>query len=373
MKASHYLLSGCIACMLFAAFPAHAVIDADAAVVKLRTSCAEAGVILNNCFTDLPSLNAWIWNTRNPAPSATSALLVEIGPGSFTGTFGCNNKGYVTLRGAGMGKSIIQNGSSPVSTTNCVNLSFSHLTLRNTGTLFGVRNLGGSTVWDNVEIDGLGYAWFDSPSACGGTGGGGTHYWFSSRITARTSGNSTTAYFNACDVSWFFGSEITAIGSNGQVSPIVAVGGEVHVYGSVIRAISNTGAVTSSFVAVQATGESGTPAKIHIHGTGIDVISPAANNIVALAASNGGEIHANQSSYNLSTGAGGTVTRISNSGGHIHAPYLWEQHPNPPAITSVTGADTAIITGTSDGHPHLVIYDSNCASKWFDSTLNTCR
>jgi hypothetical protein len=113
--------------------------------------------------------------------------------------------------------------------------------------------------------------------------------------------------------------------------------------------------------------------KIHIHGTGIDVISQSANNIVALAASNGGTIHANAAAYSLKTGSGGTVTRISNNGGHVHAPYLWEQHANPPAILSENGADMAVVTGTADNHPHLVIYDTSCAGKWFDTSTNACR
>jgi hypothetical protein len=245
-------------------------------------------------------------------------------------------------------------------------MTFSHMTLRNTANLFGVSNRGGSTFWDNIKIEGLGYAWFDSPTTCGG---GGKHYWWSSRIIARTAANSATAYYNACDESWFFGSEITAIGSTGQIRTISASGGEVHVYGSVIRAMSDNGAVIGSgFTAVSSSGT----AKVHIHGTGIDVISPIANNIVALSATNGGEVHANQSSYVLSTGAGGSATRISNNGGHIHAPYIWEHIPSVPNFTSVTGADMTTITNTPGNHPHLVIYDSGCTSSWFDTSTNAC-
>lgn len=99
-------------------------------------------------------------------------------------------------------------------------------------------------------------------------------------------------------------------------------------------------------------------------------------NIVVLSAATGGTIHANGSSYNLST-VGGTVTRVVNNGGHIHAPYLWEHIPDPatvPNFTSVTGADmTTVTTGTSDGQPHLLIYSTNCASKWYDSVDKACR
>ena len=118
--------------------------------------------------------------------------------------------------------------------------------------------------------------------------------------------------------------------------------------------------------------------------TGIDVIGSGANPIVALSAITNGEIHGNQTAYNLSTGVGGVIKRVSkDSTGHIHAPYQWETHPdvpfaNNPGVTfeSVTGYDSAVVTtkvgGTPD-HPHTVIYDSSCASKWFDTTINQCR
>ena len=85
-----------------------------------------------------------------------------------------------------------------------------------------------------------------------------------------------------------------------------------------------------------------------------------------------GTIHANQAAYNLD-GKGGPVARIVNFGGHIHAPYFWEAHDAPPAITSVTGADTAVVTNNTDGRPHIVIYDSTCTSKWYDTATKLCR
>ena len=349
--------------------PSQAAIDADASVVKLRTSCQVAGNPLDNCFTDLNTLNAWIWQTRNPTPSSASPLRVDIGPGTFTGQFSCTSAGYVTLRGSGMGVTVIQNGSMPISTLHCDNMVFSHLTVKNTQTLFGVRNLGGSTFWDSVEIDGLGYAWFDSPGACNG-GTPGSHHFFNSRIIAHTSGVSDTAVFNACDATWLIGSEITSIGASGaQVMPIEAVGGEVHVYGGNIRTLTDGNVSTAFMVAAKSVGNT----EIHIHGTGIDVISQGPNDITALTASDGGLIHANASAYVLKTASGGSVTRIANSGGTVWAPYVWQPSANPPAITSANGADTAVITGTADGHPHMVIYDVSCASSWFDSTTGTCH
>ena len=357
--------SGLILSALFASAPAQAVVDNNAAQVLLRSSCTENGATIDNCFDDLNTLNTWIWNTRYPSP--VTPLNVEVGPGTFTGQFSCTGSGFVSIHGAGMGNTVIQNSSSPISTTQCVNLVFADMTLKNTGNLFGVRNAGGTTVWHNVEIIGLGYAWFDTPGGCSGAPG--THYWFGSRITAETSAaGSTTAYFNACDHTWFYGSEITAKGSAGNLStPLVAVGGEVHVYGSNIRALPESGAVMNKVTAVTATNT----AEIHIHGTGIDVISDAANDIVALDASNGGTIHANESSYVMKTGSG-TKTRVLNNGGNIMAPYQWQVDATPPAINSVSGYDTVIYTSTGDGHPHFAVYDSSCPGDWYDINTSSC-
>ena len=346
---------------------AFAAIDTDAEVVELRTSCTENGSPINNCFTDLGTLNTWIWSTRKP--SATSPLKVNIGPGTFEGQFRCTDSGHVTLNGSGMGNTIIQAPSSPVSTTRCVDMVFDSFTLKNYGTLFGTKNEGGSTTWNNMELIGLGYAWFDTPGSCGSAPG--KHYWFNSKITAeKTAAGSTTAYFNACDESWFYGSEIVAKGSSNSSTPIRAVGGEVHVYGSVIRAIPDSGAIMSEVTAVTATSG----AEIHIHGTGIDVITDAANDITALKASNNGSIHASASSYVLITGEGGTKTRLSESGGKIMAPFSWNQDTTPPDINTVDGADSVVVfnPAASGETPHLLIYSSNCTSNWFEVNTNSC-
>ncbi|MBI3186286.1 MAG: hypothetical protein HYZ31_00290 [Gammaproteobacteria bacterium] len=367
--------------------PAFAIIDNNAPIVKLRDitngGCTEAGLNIDNCFTDITSLSNWVSGVRRP--NASTPLVVDIGPGKFVGAFGCNSldyPGYVTLRGAGMKNTIIEAPQSPVSTNKCVQMRFSDMTLRNTGNLFGVQNLGGSTFWDNVEIDGFGYAWFDSPSACGVNYIPGSHYWFGSKITTRSAAGSSTAYFNACDVSYFFGSEITANAtvSGTLVRTITAVGGKVHVYGSVIKALSGSGISTSSMYAALATGKG----EIHIHGTGIDAISADGNSLYVLSANSGGEIHANGSAYNLKTGVGGSISRISNSGGHIHAPYLWEHVPNTDGdintidtnFSSANGADqTTVTSGTNDGHPHVAVYSTACptTARWYDQVDKVCR
>lgn len=336
--------------------------------VHLKTDCT--GV--TDCAETLAELVPWIWDIRNPTSS--SPLLVKIGSGTFTGQFSCNEGGHVSLQGSGVGNTILKNPAMPISVTNCTELKFSHLTVKNeTVSLLGIMWIGGGTsIWENVEVDVTGYGWSE------GAGGGcqwepGEHYWFSSKITTRTYqySKSSTAYYATCDVSWFFGSEITSKGTvNGAVvKPINAIGGEVHVYGSVIRAIAEPGISTAEINAAQAR----VGGEVHIHGSGIDLISTEGNDLIALKAQAGSMIHANQSSFVMKTGAGGTKTRILEEGdGHVHAAYLWEKSAIAPDIKSTTGSDMVVITNTSDDKPHLLISNSTCPSKWHDTVTNEC-
>lgn len=377
------LFSTLIACIAFVS-SASAAIDNNAQAVKLQTSCTEAGVALNNCFTSMNTLTTWIGNTR--LPNKAAPLLVNIGPGKFGRlALTCNATagytGYISFSGAGPSQSVIQfaAGSQPpfgvIESNGCTNLSFSGLTVT-TGGNYGyiVWNGGGMSHWSNVVVDVSARGW--SEESCGTTKG--EHYWFGSRFVNTALATIGNAYSANCDDSWFIGSEITLTtkkkgtlsAGSGNFSTISAANNtEVHVYGSVVRALGqdtflSSGSLTAVTVALNG--------QVHLHGTGIDVLSAEPRNVIALSAASGGIIHANGSSYNLST-TSGTVTRIVNNGGHIHAPYLWEHIPNSPLV-SVTGADMATVaTGTSDGHPHLVIYDTSCASKWFDTVDRLCR
>lgn len=348
-------------------------IDNNAAVVKLRQSCVEDGVTLSNCFTDMPTLNTWVWGTRQP--SVTSPLLVEIGPGTFIGKFACVNSGYVSLRGSGQGTTVLENGSQPISSNDCTELKFSDLTVRNTETLLGVGWMGGGTsTWQNVHLDMLGYAWWEGAgTGCQWTPG--EHYWLNSRITAHpVTGTTATTYYATCDVSWFIGSEVTAIADSSftgsaPVQTVRVPGGEVHFYGSVIRSITESGTNITKQSAVFARDGG----QVHIHGTGIDVISGDGNNIIALEAISGASIHANQASYVMQTGAGGTKTRILADGGTIRAPYLWQEGTTPPDIISADGSDMVVQTGNADNKPHLLLYSTDCVSSWFDVVTNTCN
>ena len=352
---------------------AFAVIDTGAAVVKLRHvnqgGCNEGGVPLNNCFSDLASLNSWI-STR--APSSSNPLLVEIGPGIFGGTFTCSSLGNITLRGSGRTNTTIGSAGAAftagMTLTNCTNLNVSSLKV--VGTYGAIQWTGtGTTTWTDVDVVGQGRGWYETDGNCAQTQT--KHYWFSSRIEAQPLFSLVIPYNAYCGESWFFGSELlsSATSNWGSVHPIVAIGkGEAHIYGSVLRTlVTGTGNATVNAAYASNGGH------IHIHGTGIDIISNVAVSIAALRADTGGVIHANGAAYNLKT-AGGTVTRIVkdlDTATHIHAPYLWEEHSNPPTIVSANGADMAVVTDANQ--PHLLIYSANCTSKWFDTSTNTCR
>lgn len=339
---------------------AYAGIDANASIVSLRTSCTENNgtVVLNNCFTDINSLQNWLSNTRKP--NASTPLLVDIGPGNFEGLIACwapSTYSHVTFRGAGMNRTSI--GRLTLG-AGCTEFVFSDLTVAQQGSYaVTILNPGTNTTWKNVFLNGN---WDEYGT--GGTGIPGKHYWFQSRINGH--------YQIAVDQSWFFGSEIANSRPllNGENTLIVRSGGEAHVYGSNIN-ITNSSTTALDLVAVLAQ----TGGKVHIHGTGIDVISVTTSNITALKAESGGEIHANGAAYNMKAPAGSTITRVvkdSDPQTHAHAPYLWEHIPTLP-LTSIQGADMTIVsTGTADGRPHIAIYDSNCQSKWYDTSDKAC-
>lgn len=358
---------------------AHAATDLAAAVVKVRKVCSDNGVALDNCFTSMGSLTSWMANTRKP--NANSPLRVEIGPGNFLEDvfFNCNAAngytGYTSFEGAGSSQTVINGygsgSTTPVNVNSCTELSFSHMKIT-TRFYGGVKwNGGGNSRWTDVQVVGSGRAWYEE--TCGATPG--SHYWMGSKLTATAVFSIAETYRASCDESWFFGSEVTASvpagsyqASGGAATAMSA--GVIHLYGSVLRTLID-GPTFGNNVPAASVGYGTAGGTIHIHGTGIDGISTTGQNITALYAGPSGMLHTNETAFNLSTT--GTVTRIVNAGGHVHAPYLWEAHPEVPAITSVNGADMAVVTNTSDGQPHLVIYSTACTSKWFDTVTKACR
>jgi hypothetical protein len=409
MKPSRFFVLAMLFSAAMVSQAAHAVIDSNATVVKLRTSCSEGGTTLNNCFVALETisgnplsgLQAWIDNRAN-AP-----LTVEIGPGNFK-NFKCNSKDDISLKGSGPAQSILTGSGITygLEATNCARFNVQDLTVTNNGFTL-VWNGTGSSRWTNVTIQSTAAGvWADGLADNGcpiiNNSNKPVHYWFNSRLLG-TGMN----YIAACSDNWFFGSEIMVTGPSlflpGVASALVvgtSIGTttatpEAHVYGSVIRVnvgLSDsypvpTAGNTSGVIAVVATrvGE------VHLHGTGIDVINTGGlgNTIAALSAYAGGSIHAHGSAYNLKKGNGATAKAVriikdTNTATHVHAPYQWEEHATLPVITSVDGADMAIETdcsssgcATAGSEPHLFIYrGSFCTGAngpWWDVIAKKCR
>lgn len=374
---------------IFIIYPpfATAAATATAETVHFRKSCTVDGSVLSNCFEDTERAEFLDWIHTTRTPNVSSPLLVKIGAGQFIKgllprgkkyplVFYCEDAsgftGHITFQGAGRPQTNIGDDSNYTLVVDaCESMVFKDLTISATGGSGGAISWsgGGDSVWQDVDINSQYYGW--TSTNCGAERG--KHYWFSSRITNVDAFSASTAYREECDESWFYGSEIQNIASYLSSSPSVFSvqgSGEVHVYGSAIRSDAPDQLSAGRNVAAVRVANGG---NIHIHGTGIDVISAAANDIVVLDINSGGQVHANETSYNLSTAQGGTITRISNSGGIAKAPYLWQNAAEAPDITSVTGADMAVVENTTDGHPHFTIYDSSCPSGWFDTTLAACR
>ncbi|MDH5649494.1 MAG: hypothetical protein OEY67_07530 [Gammaproteobacteria bacterium] len=390
--------------------PVLAVIDSDASEIQLRKNCNAGGVQLDNCFTSLVDTLEWLWGIdpakthRSPIPSKTDPVIVDIGPGLFyvptpenagdVGAF-CDQRGFVTFRGAGREHSIISAADGAtgygLAINNCTSLSFQDLTIDTKDTFFGILWTGdGNSSYSNIELIGNGQLWYDLNCTTGNS----KHYWTSSKLTAKTNPDTfpiANAYTSTCAETWFFGSEITAIGTrnNAKVIAIDVSSGIVHVYGSNIRALSDPGIATSNIIAVQSFSNLG---EVHIHGTGIDAISTDNNNVVALKALSEGNIHASETSYVLKSN-GGTKTRVVTDGGVINAPFNWGPRTEPPAIISVSGADTYIETDClkdqkcswkpdplpQNEYPHMMVYRPACTGTgadqgpWYDTVTMECR
>lgn len=357
----------------------YAVIDSNAPVVKLQTSCTEGGTALNNCFETTDSVVSWMTTVRVPKPSAAAPLTVKMGPGTFgplmlTCDATSGFTGNVSFAGSGRDQSRFQGAgflvTHPAVIRNCTALDFADIKFVSPKYGYIDWGGGGTSVWENVDVAGGSRGWLET--SCGSSPG--KHYWFSSRIFSSGFG-ANTPYSASCDESWFFGSEIVT-NANGPAAWAYG-NAQLHVYGSNLRVDDSVGGLTVPVVAFQA-NDNGV---VHIHGTGIDAAGGTNSTVKALVAAGGGMIHANASSYFLSAGAGGTIMRADNNNGtgHIHAPYLWEHIPDPavmPNFTSINGADmTTVTTGTSDGHPHTVVYSTNCPSnaRWYDQVDKVCR
>jgi len=374
---------------------ANASIDSNASSVQLLTSCDNgSGGVLNNCFDNQTVLMDWIKNTRNP--SATNSMVVEIGAGTFQRIeWLCKpGEGYVSFRGAGRGRTVFTDSwilGNAMTFQNCEDLTFDSMTI-NAKFISVVWAGHGNATWTDVELIAEYATWYETPQNQLTTGNVCTsdvnneHKFFSSSLILKKPTLGATIYLNNCGVTWFYGSELVFDGSDSTMNYFAVgvkssgAGHETHLYGSNIRLLSGTNSAINELIAFQSNDNG----QIHIHGTGIDLISEKSIPITALQANNGGMIHAAESAYVLRTGANGTVTRIDNNGGSIHAPHLWAHVPNTDGdsttidtnFVTANGADQTVVTaGTSDGFPHPAIYSDQCPSsaRWYDTSDKICR
>lgn len=352
-----------------AAAQVHASIDNDAQIIALRATCTEDGQHVPNCFTSSSAVTDWMKYTRDPA---AGPLTIQVGPGTF-GHFQYRGINDVSIQGSGPGQTKIQG----INVGNTFNFNVQDLTVLDWFPAPVYWAGDGTSVWTNVHLEGGIYAWTET--GCKDTTSRPEHRWFSSRLIAK----SKTVYEAACSENWFFGSELvlkTTTSDTKGLNVGTHTGAaekmpEIHLYGGVLRVVIQPGISVSNTKGVLA----GNNAQVHIHGTGIDIIgNDIANNITALHVNNGGFIHANQSSYVLKTPAPATITRISNNGGTIKAPYLWERSVLDLGHRLITqdGADRVsdIICEDNACMPHTLVYSAQCnvSGPWFDTVTGTC-
>ncbi|MCW9048306.1 MAG: hypothetical protein OQK46_09545 [Gammaproteobacteria bacterium] len=390
-----FLTSACLSSLLATA-SINAAIDDNASSVTLNKSCTINSINQDNCFTSYNSLKNWISSKRKPDES--TPLEVNIGPGTFEGTpapdinLTCNPAegftGYIAFNGAGSKQSILKGTGSPsassINIKNCTHLNFTNLKVE-TNFYGGIYwSGGGQSKWVDVEVDTMARAWAEP--VCGAERG--QHYWYSSKISATAIFSIALPYSASCDETWFFGSEIkvtvpeSQTGNNGGGAVVATDQGIIHVYGSNLRSFLDGGSNAAINLVPAASASNG--GEIHIHGTGIDVISETGQDVVALDASNGGFIHADASAYVMKTS--GSKTRINNNGGTIKAAYQWSQNNQPPSVTSATGSDLAVETSCDPSgchevdtgtETHLLILNNSCDyaghGPWFDVVTGKCR
>jgi hypothetical protein len=380
-------------------------VDPNAPVVIVRQDCTG----LSDCFETMSGLQSWMWGTR--LPSAANPLLVDIGPGEFD-RFECPAatpaNGHVTFRGSGRDQTRIKGGDSvnkgAITASGCENLSFQDLTL--IGTAFGVVWAGGgSSQWSNVEVRAVtnfnffAYGWYDI-GGCDPENEA-VHYWFGSKIHATGAFLANLGYYAKCSENWFYGGEIEVDMSNypGQTTASAAIlsavrleaNGDFRAFGSALRAhLGPFCGSVGSHVAVDVQ-DSGA---FHMHGgiinatavpEGISCSSPVNLDSTAIAVQEDGFAHTPGTAFIVKAGGNGVATRTAaqGSGAMVQSPFLWPSGVEPPDIATITGFDLFVETdcdqnGDCDGagnETHLMIYNETACpvSKWFDSTLGSCR
>lgn len=348
-----------------------------------------------NCATTMSELLSWTYTTRQP--TASSPLLIDIGPGTFGG-FTCGpiapttTDGYLTLRGAGRHNTQI----GPTTINGCNQIGIQNLSIVNTNGDAITWGYGGSATFSDIEVTAvLGKAWMDYAPT---NGHGPIVYWWNSVLNAT---GTQPVFQTDGGVHRCYGSEfnLTASGDNlyGAVHLLHGLGqsGEIQLYGSAIRVNAQPGANVSNLLGVLAK----IGRKFHLHGGSIGVNASSSGNananvmgIQGTAYPDSGAastIHVLETAFALTAKGTGTTKRLFGvpAGKGMESPFLWSNGPNaPPLTSSQNGADMYVETDCSalkcssssaaDGtETHLMIYNNSCATDgpWFDVVTSRCR
>lgn len=408
-------IGGLVALLLLAAsLPASAQLPN---VVHWRTDCTGFDPI--ECF-ESPQDDLGFFFTISTAfkPSESNPLLILVGPGTFNSdayyaSFVCLHApninwqaSHITLRGAGPGVTIIGNDDDDLyamELDNCPQLHFENMTV--IGPVGVWWNGGGSSTWENVEIIGTTKAWFDNDCNPGGIWpftDRPVHYWWGSVLRSVGGGTATSATTvdARCSEHWFYGSEISALGSPESSSSLgsmtsikVSTGGpfvgDVRLFGATVR--TGTGTLPGTHGAFSAgTGvDVSGGGQFHMHGGIINTTTSdiAGADATGLRVSGSGSLgHTPDTAFVVKAGTGGTTTRVSQSNsGAALSPFLWQAGAAPPVpgLQSVEGSDLYVefdcgADGDCDGggaQAHLMVYNpSECPTEtWFDTTTARCR
>jgi len=372
-------------------------------VIQLRKDCTNSNPDLKNCADNMQDMLNWLWNIRRP--SATSPVHIQVGPGNFE-PFSCSagtgNNGYVSLTGAGPGKTVFVKGGTSmegVLVDSCVDLEFKDLGVRSDlGT--GIRwTGGGNSRWVNVDVNGRTAAWSDTcleekP----------VHFWFNSRLVSPSGGN--WVYQANCGEHWIYASDvelqITNITATGGPSVIWAKNnGDIRMFGSTVRATIPPGLGGENYQPLRRgidyiTGiyvsDGG---RFHMHGgiISLNAKSSAMNYaVMGITETRNGFAHTPDTAFNLTPAGTGEIFRLwtDNQSSNVHSPFLWPPGIKPPNINpvngSLIGADLFVETdcdssgncetaNVDNQRSHMMIYDTRCtiSGPWFDSTRGKCR
>lgn len=192
-------MRGALALLLASAL-AGSVAAQAAERVELRSDCPRDAS--DTCFSDLSTLDHWLWQTRQP--SARDPVTVEVGAGEFRGRLLCRDRGFVTFRGVERARSrlvgtVDEMPFATIRSESCSELRFEQLTIvsprsrTRRGKAVYWSGAGDSRFRD-VALEAEYVAWYDSNCPPGnGLPPVGTH-----RFERATLHAGALAYFSDC-------------------------------------------------------------------------------------------------------------------------------------------------------------------------------